>query len=775
MKIALRNIRRHKGYSLLNILGLAIGMACCILILLWVQDELSYDHFNENVNYIYRVIEDWDTDITWTPGPLAQALKEDFPEINDALRILFRNEKLLLRYGEKSFYEEGGIFADPSLFEIFSFPFHEGSVFSDPYSIVLTKKMGQKYFGNDDPIGKTVRLLNDFDLKVTGIIENIPHNSHLQFDFVVPAVLFKEFGANLESWNDHFVHTYIMLEKEASFQDVNNKIEGYMDKYYPEGKLPLYLQPLKKTHLYSSHILSSLQGKGDIKYVYIFSTIALFVLVIACINFMNLTTARSGNRAKEIGLRKVIGSYRSDIIKQFLSESVLLSFIALVIAVGFVSLILPAFNNISGKDINTANSGNIYIIVSLIGIALLTGLLSGSYPAIFLSAFQPVTVLKGTLISSLKNTLLRRILCVVQSSLSIILIICTFVISSQINYIRNKDLGYKKDHVFCMQGNRIIQKQIESFKTELLQNSDVIGVATSNVLPVNYRDYTTGVDWEGKDPNADIAMFVASVDHDYISTMGMEMIAGRDFSIKYSTDASSSYILNEEAAKLMGSGSPVDKQFTLWGDPGKIIGVVKNFHFKTLHEKIAPVVLRLRPKNFRYVFVKTKSENISVALSSIEGAWKKFSPGYPFEYKFLDETLYSLYKSDQRIDSIVKYFTFIVIFVSCLGLLGLSAFMAEKRTREIGIRKVLGASMSEIAMLLSKEHMSLVVLANIVAWPAAYYAMNKWLQNFAYHTTISIWMFILSAALTMLIALLTVGYLVLKAAAANPVDSLRYE
>jgi len=490
---------------------------------------------------------------------------------------------------------------------------------------------------------------------------------------------------------------------------------------------------------------------------------------------MNMTTARSGNRAKEVGLRKVVGSHKTDLVKQFLGESLLLSFFALLLALILVLIVLPVFNNVSGKHTTIFSSGNILILLILTVITLFTGLFAGSYPAFFLSSFQPVKVLKGTLRSSSKNVMLRRLLVIIQFSLSIILIISTFVISGQLSYIRNKNMGYNRDHVLVFPGNRSLRSHIESFKRDLMQNPLITSVATSDMLPTNYSTSTNGVEWEGKNPDDNTSLFITSVDYDYITTLEMELISGRNFSRDFTATGPAGYIINEEALKVMGFDSPVSKRLTLWNKEGTIVGVVKNFHFKSLHEKIAPTILRLNPRSFSYVFVKIGGENIAGTLNSIKKIWETLAPGNPFEYNFLDETFDGLYKSEQRAGKIFSYFTFLALFVSCLGIFGLAAFMAEQRTKEIGIRKVLGATVPTIILLLSREFVVLVALANVIAWPVAYFTMNKWLKSYAYHTDMTIMTFIFSAMIALVIALITVGYQSVKAASVNPVTSLKNE
>ena len=780
LKIALRNIKRHKGYSFINIVGLAIGMACCILILLWVQDELSYDRFHENADDIYRVIQDinfTDHSTTWaiTQGPLGPSLKEDYSEIINAVRITGRG--LRLTYDEKS-YDEGVGMADGSIFEMFTFPLIKGdpaTALSDPFSIILTEEMAAKYFGEEDPIGKIIKADNQWDFQVTGVMKNVPHNSHLQFDFLIPFIFGRELNYTVDRWGNSQFRTYVQLQKGVAGQEVIQKISGHLfEKPTIEKDARLNLQALTRIHLYSNYEYDS--AHGDIMYVTLFSIIAFFILLIACINFMNLATARSGNRAKEVGMRKVAGAHRTDIIKQFYGESILLAFIALLFAVVFVWLLLPVFNNLAAKELSMNLSGNLSILLGLLCIAMLTGIISGSYPALFLSAFQPVMVLKGSRLSGSKGSIFRKTLVVFQFSLTILLIVCTAGVYNQINYMRNRKLGYDREHMiyFGMRGD--MRTQFDAVKNELLQNPNILGVtASSNVPTYGYTFSNSLWRWEGQSPDEEILMRAVFIDVDYFKTFGMEIAEGRSFSREFPTDATEAIMINEEAVKAMGMESAIGKRLSIQDNNFNIIGVVKNYHFRSLRQKIDPLILIYNPGNSRALFARLRSDNIPQTIGYIENLWKKFAPGFPFNYRFLDEALDMLYRSEQRIGTLFQYFSFLAILISCLGLLGLASFMAEKRTKEIGIRKVLGASISNIAMLLSKEFTKWVLVANVIAWPIAYFAVSKWLQSYVYKANITIWSFILSGVLALFIALITVSYQSIKAALANPIDSLRYE
>jgi len=782
---AFRNLKRHKIYSFINIFGLAVGMTCAILILLWIQDELSYDRFHKNANDIYRVVEKWqyssgEMDYNRvTPGPLAPVLKADYPEIIHSTRFYGGYEKWQLTYDEKSYLSPGGA-ADSDFFSIFTFPFVKGNpktAFSKPHSMVITKDLAKKFFGQDDPLGETIRLENS-SFEVTGIIENIPRNSHLRFDFLIPCEIFSSLE---EDWSSNNCYTYVSLQKNCSHKELSEKIAGVIQKHSPTSIETLYLQPLNQIHLYA------LEGGGLITYLYIFSVMAFFILLIACINFMNLSTARSAKRFKEVGIKKVVGSSRLQLIKQFLSESILLSFVAFAFAIVLVELLLPVINRMLGIQLKMHYSSGLFL--SLIGIAIITGIISGSYPAFFLSSFNPVAVLKGhlSLISFRqrgsrkdsggvsRSSAFRRILVVTQFSLSIIFIVCAMVVYSQLNFIKKKDLGFTKDHIVHLRMRGEFKQKYETIKNELLKNSNILSVTATDRTPVMWSNSTDEVNWEGKRADEKIGMGVRMVDYDYLKTFQMEMAQGRFFSEEFPTDATEGFIVNEAAVEAMGMKSPLEKRFSLWDRHGKIIGVIKDFHTESLHEQIEPFVLLIWPDWYGRMSIRFKSDNVSSALGFLETKIKEFVPDYPFEYQFLDEEINNLYKTEQLTGKIIMYITLLAIFISCLGLFGLASFTAEQRTKEIGIRKVLGASVSGILVLLSREFTKWVAIASLIAWPIAYFSMNKWLQNFAYRISIGWWTFMFAGALALVISIVTVSYQSIKAALANPVDSLRYE
>jgi putative ABC transport system permease protein len=780
-KIAFRNLLRQKGYSIINITGLAIGMACSIIIFLWVQDELSYDKFNENADRIYRVIQNiqfTDHQTTWaiTQGPLAPSLKKDFPEIVEAARIDFREFRL--QYGNDSF-DENICMADPSLFNMFTFPFVAGNpqtALSNPHSIVLSEEMASKYFGDQDPLGNTIRIDNQYDFSVTGVLKTIPHNSNLQFDFIIPFVFGRELGYTVDIWGNSRFLTFVMLAKNNSAPEVIQRISDYLkDKPTLEENAKLNLQPLTAIHLYSNFEFERFET-GDIKYVTIFTVVAIFILVIASINFMNLATARSGKRAREIGLRKVVGAKRSNIIRQFLGEAVLLSFVAFVFSIVLIEFFLPIFNEFSGKQLSLDLNGHTYYISIFVCFVIITGLLSGSYPALFLSSFKPVTVLKGSSIAATGNTSFRKVLVVIQFALSIILITGTVVIYNQLDFMRNKKLGFNKEQLLLIRMRGDLRDNFESLKDELLKNPNIVNAtATSNPPTSGYSFSNSRWNWEGKNPEDEILMRANFVDYGYFETFGMKMVQGRSYSKDFATDTSEAIIVNETAVKVMGMKSPLGKHLGAKDYYPKIIGVVKDFNFRSLHSPIEPLILILAPNYCQVMCIRINSHNLPEMIGYIRNLWRKFVPDHPFEYRFLDESLNNLYQAEQRIGKIIDFFTFLAIFIACLGLFGLVSFMAEQRTKEIGIRKVLGSSIPGIVSLLSKEFLKWVLIANFIAWPIAYLVMNRWLENFAYRIDIGIWTFVLAGVLALFIALLTVSTQAIRAALANPVESLRYE
>ncbi len=802
IKTALRNLFKHKGYSLINIVGLAIGMASCLLILMFVNDELSYDAYNEKADSIYRVAGSFryggrDFDIAVAPAPMAQVLIDEFPEVVDAVRFRQRGS-YIFRYGENSYKESRVSYADHSFFDVFSIPLLNGdpkTALAEPNTLVLNQETAKKYFRDEDPVGKTLRLNDDTDYMVSGVFEEIPHNSHFHFDILVSMSSLAESKGKI--WMSQNFQTYILLHEKAAPESVEAKFPALLVKYMgpqiqaflgksmekleEEGDLrgEFYLQALRDIHLHSD-LLGEMESTSDVKYVYIFTAIALFILIIASINYMNLSTARSAGRAKEVGIRKVLGSFRSQLIKQFLTESMILSLISLVLAFVLVRLTLPFFNGLAGKTMAISDLGGSTLLVVLVLVPIFTGFLAGSYPSLFISAFQPVNVLKGQLKTGMRTGLLRSGLVAFQFAASIILIIGTFVVYNQLHFIQNKKLGYDKEQVLILRSAYLLGDQAETFKNEMLSYPQVVNGTVSNYLPVPSSRNNTAVfpDNERSDKRA-TSMQNWIVDYDYIQTLGMKIVQGRNFSKEYSSDTEAA-IMNQAAVEHFGWDQPVGRKIgRMINDQGgsasyEVIGVVENFHFETLKDTIGPLVMFLGNSNARISF-RVETKDISGTIGLLRSKWREFLPNQPFDYSFLDERFADMYQTEQRIGKIFGVFAGLAIFIGCLGLFGLAAFTAERRTKEIGIRKVLGATAPNIVRLLLKEFVILVAVANVIAWPVAFWVMKGWLKDFSYRISLNVWVFVGAGLLTLFIAMLTVSFQAIKAALANPANSLRYE
>lgn len=777
VKVMLRTIIKYKGYSLINIFGLTLGMACTIFILLWVQHELSYDKFHKNSDRLYRVIDyekySSGEEVTFSMNPpaLAPLLKNEYPEIVEAVRLR-SVKKAVVKYNEKRFNEEHIILADPAFFSIFSFPFISGNkenALSDPSSIVITKAMAHKYFGEQNPVGETVRIDNKIDFQITGVIQDIPSNSHLQFEFVIPFNNADKFNFPIEGWNSYAHTIYIQLSEQANAEIISQKISEIIQKQNKGAIVTLSLQSIKDIHLYSKNIWG-IGGNGDIRYVYIFSIIAAFILIIACINFINLSTARSANRAKEVGLRKVVGAKRYELISQFLGESIFFSFISMIFSIIIVIQFMPIFNSITAKNLTINFLEGNTILSMIVIITLITGIAAGSYPAIFLSSFQPTRVLKGTLKTGAKNSSFRKILVSIQFILTIFLIIGTLVVNRQLNFIQNEKLGFEAEHVCSINLPGNLREKTDLLKTELLKNTNVTHISAVSHVPTEIKWSTILEEWEGRNPNDNFLIYLLSADYDLTNTLDVEMKQGRYFSREFISDTSN-YIVNETAAKMMGMDSPIGKKVL----DAQIIGVIKDFHFQSLHTKIAPLLIFYAPDEIQNLLVRVKSKNMIHTIKSLENIWQKTAPEFPFEYSFLNEQIDKMYRTEYRIQTIMNLFTIITLLIACLGLFGLTSFTVQQRTKEVGIRKIIGASIPGIILLLSKDLTKSVLFANVLAWPIAYLALTKWLENYAYRISLSWWMFAISGVIALFIALLTVGWQAIRSAITNPVESLRYE
>ncbi len=787
LKIAWRNIQKHKAFSIINITGLSIGMACCIMILLWVQDEISFDNFHANKDNIYRVIADWEK-YDWkgleaSPAPLAPAIKEQISEIQETARCSYHS-RLVFRFEDKAFYEDRGLIADPAFFDIFTFPFVDGdpkSAFKDPFNIVITETMAQKYFGREDAVGKAIQV-EGMPVTVTGVLRDVPPNSHLQFDFVSSFEFIKELSNFGTHWGAYNFVTYVSVLDGADVHELAKRMTdvGLKNKspQVLEG-LQFRLQLLSEVYLDARPYQRATVTLGDAKYVLLFTVVAFFVLLIACVNFMNLSTARSALRAKEVGMRKTVGAYRSQIVKQFFGESLLLTLIAFLFSLVLVSLCLPAFNQLSGKQM-ILNGTDVSHLFILLGIVLLTGLIAGSYPAVYLSAFRPVAVIKGLKESRAKGASFRKSLVVVQFSLSIMLIFGTTVVYKQLRYIQNAKLGFDKENIVHIPIKENIGEKYETVKTELLKNPSIISVSAQRYPFAETTWRSSGIfDWEGKDPERSVDLVFAGVDYGFFETLKLEIKEGRAFSREIPSDQRAGYILNESAVQKIGLERPVGKRFAIQKREGTIVGVVKDAHFRSFHHEIEPRVFFIsdmtHAEDAGLVMIRILGSETEKALSHIERVWRTINPASPFEYHFLDETYDRLYRSEKRIGTLFNFFTALAIFISCLGLFGLASFLVEQRTKEIGIRKVLGASAARIITLLTKEFTRWVLVANVIAWPVAYFVMKKLLQVYVYRTAIGIDTFLLSGLTALMVAFLTVSYQALRAARSNPADSLRYE
>jgi putative ABC transport system permease protein len=783
-------------------------MVCCIAILLYVQHELSYDRHHEKAQRIYRVAADLKFggnhfQLAVTPAPLTEALVSDFPEVVSAARFRDYGGSLVKKEDEPNVSEERVIYADNAIFDIFTIPLLAGDVQSaltSPETMVISESTAKKYFGDANVVGRSLIFDNRETYKITGVFADMPGNSHFHFDFIVSLMASEESRNNM--WGSNNFATYLLLGEGADAEALEAKFPAMIKKYLGPQVQQLmgatfeeliasgnhaiyYLQPLLDIHLHSD-LVAELEPNGNINYVYIFSAIALFILLIACINFMNLATARSASRAREVGMRKVLGSYRRQLIGQFLAESIILSGIAMILALIAVELVLPGFNRLAEIQLQTVYPGNWPLLSTLLGIALVVGLVAGSYPAFVLSAFKPAKVLKGTIASGTKSGKLRSMLVVFQFAASVILIVGTIIIKSQLDYIRNKNLGFNKEQVIILHEAYALREKLDAFKNEVMRNPNIESATVSGYLPVSSNRSDTGFWPEGQRASDNsISMQIWSADYGYIETMGMEIVTGRNFSESFRTD-SSGIILNEKAVSMFGFNDPIGKKIYTWAyTPGQgidrdrvtpytVIGVVKDFHFASLRENIGALGLRLG-LNSNLLSFRFKVDDVAALIAFLENKWKEFAPDQPFAYSFLDERFSNMYRAEQKVGALFGIFSGLAVFIACLGLFGLASFTAAQRTKEIGIRKVLGASVANVVGLLSTEFMKLVLVANIVAWPLAYIAMNQWLSNFAYRIDIGLWTFVLAGISALLVALLTVCYQAYKAAAANPMDSLSYE
>ncbi len=794
MLIAWRNIKKSKAYSALNILGLAAGMAVFVLIMLYVRNELSYDRYHTNADNIYRVIQEQPGNdyegsdrFAVTPAPLARAMESDFPEVRAAARVDFMTN-VLLDVGDKTFLEDEVHWADPETFEVFSFPLVRGdrtTALRDPFSTLVSERTARRFFGGDDPVGRTIRFRvqdKPFDFRVTGVFRDLPANSHFVMDVVAPFATLASVTPDNDftQWDSSSYFTYALLRDGADPKAVEGKFPAFLDKYRRDdgglhhGRKTRYiLQPLTAIHL-SPRINFDFAGSGDPRFVLLLATIAVLVLIIACVNYMNLATARSLKRAKEVGLRKVIGAAKGQLVRQFLGDSILLTVLALFLAIGAVLLVLPAFRSFVERQISFNPLRDAALMPALLLLALAVGVAAGSYPAFFVSAFRPAATLKGTGTSRAKGRRLRNGLIVFQFAASIALIICTIGVRSQLRYIQNKDLGFDREQIVALRPRGAVRKDIQAFRTELLKDPAVLAVSASACLP-NSVDSNTNANWPGRPPGVRIPIYYMSADYDYLPLFGLKLADGRNFSREFVSDAKAAYLINESAQKALGWKDPVGRDFGGKDAVGKIVGVLKDFHQHSLHLPIMPLYISLRPDYGRYLSIKIRGGDIPGTLDFIKRTWRRLEPDYPFEYRFFDDMFNETYKAEQRMGTMFSLFAGLAVLIACLGLVGLASFTAERKTKEIGIRKVLGASSSGVIVLLSREFMKWVVVANLIAWPVGYFVMRGWLRNFAYRTSLTAPMFLGAAFAAFAIAAAVISLQTYRAATANPADSIRYE
>ena len=787
LKIAFRNLVRFKKFALINITGLAVGLACAILILIWIQNELSYDRFFKNADNTVLILRGDAQELTALSSKMLKpAIVQDLPQVINATQIgdFSAMESIILEYGDKQF-EESWTLVDDQFLNIFSFPLVAGNretALTAPNSIMITEKIAHKYFGDKNPLNETLSLHifgSKLALQVTAVMKDIPQNSHITSEVYFPTTLMESIGIDWNHWGDQSLQTYALIEK-CDLNELAQAILGVEknhNKYYDDREQLYYsILPLTKIHLHGANI-SYLNSTGDIKYIYIFATVALVILLIASINYTNLSTALSLKRNKEIGIKKVIGADRKTVIKQFYGETLIITGIALLVALLLVRLALPLFNQLTGKSLHP-QYGSLPFLLSLSGFVAIVSLLSGLYPAIFMSAFQPIRLFKNMNLPGNKEQTLKKVLIMAQFALSVILIIISIVVFQQLRFFQNSDLGYNKNNLICVKLNAEANQNFQSLKTNLLSNPNVLSVTRSEPLSDQLMTRTSSINWPGKKDETHFWVF--NIDYDLGKTLGIKVEQGRFFSKSFSTDMGNAYVINQSAAQKMGITSLSGQELELWGKKCPIIGIVKDFHFSSLQNKIEPLIMKFpsleqTSSRYRIMSVRCQPGNIGSVLTTIQKTWQTRFPRAPFNYYFLDDNLALMYRPEQQMGSLFVYFTILAIFIACLGLYGLVLFSIEQKTKEIGIRKVLGASIPGIVTLLSKELLVLVCIANIIAWPLAFFVTQKWLQNFAYRIQVHWWVFILAGALTLSIALFAVLGQLLRGARIDPINAIKYE
>ncbi len=783
--VTLRNISRQKAFTFINITGLAIGLAVSLLILLWVQDELSYDRFHEKGEQIYRVEEDQFYSgeryhVTVTPHPSGPVWQEKIPEIKEQAR-LNRLPRVLFRRNDNVFFESAIVASDSGLFKMFSFPLILGdpeNLLESPHSIVLTKKLSDKYFGDENPIGKTITVENRYQFMVTGVMKDIPENSIFTFEGIIPYSFMHEIGAVSDSWGSNSIFTFVELQKGANIQEVNKKLTDVVLEYNPETLTKFMVFPFLDIHLHSQ--FGFRETRGPVITVWIFSLIAVFILLIACINFINLSTAKASSRARETGIRKVLGADRKTMIFHFMSESLIMVAFSMVLSLIIVGLALELFNNVSGKEFTVSDLWDGKFIISFLVTGIVAGLVSGLYPAFYLSSAKPITTIKGVAISGKGNGSLRKALVVLQFTLSVVIAISAIFLYMQLKFMQNKDLGYDKENLIAIPMSEEMNGKYYSLKEELLKETYITGVTAGLHNPVNMGSNSGGARWDGMDPERHVLIGTNAVDYDYLETMKMELVSGRSFSREFTADmardTTGNFLVNEEVARLMGKDDPVGQNFRFMGLNGTIVGVLKNFHFKGADEPIEPMAFALVDTSYLHVIlVRLTPGKTDESLAAVEKTWKSVIPEYPLEYTFVDQDYENLFRSETRLADLLKYFTVLALIIASLGLYGLSSYATERRTNEIGIRKVMGADSLSVIYTMAREFLLLVTIALVIAIPAGWFIVNKLLQQFAYRIDINIMIFILIALGTMILAALTVGYQAYRASCTNPATALKTE
>jgi putative ABC transport system permease protein len=783
--IALRNIFRHRTISFITIFGLSIGLACSMFIYLWISDELNTDRFHKNGDRLYRVEEDQEYSqglfhVTVTPWPSGPVWKEKIPEIENACRMT-NPGSLLFRRNDKVFYENQIVAVDSTFFSMFTFQLLVGNpntVLKDPHSIVISDEMARKYFGNEDAIGKSIQVNNIEMFQVSGIMKKMPANSSIYADFLIPFDYMKHSSWYSEEWGNNSIVTYVMLDRKAKPAGVDPKLTQIVKEHNPQTTTRFSLFPFPNMHLYAYWGFG--HAKGAIINVWIFSSIALLVLIIACINFMNLSTARSASRAKEIGLRKLNGAYRRNLISQFFGESMLQALVGMLIAYLIVAVLISPFNLLSGKTFRESDLLKPAFILSSLVITIFTGILAGSYPALVLSSFKPSNTLKAGLSGGSKGGLFRKTTVIIQFTISMVLILFTIVTYRQLKFMQGKSLGFEKQNLLYLQIRGDMKNSYQLIKEELTRDPSVLAVSASSNPPHEIGSNADNIWWEGKSPEVHALVSMCGVDFGWAEAMGVSMKSGRSLSKSYATDIPhdtvGNFLINEQLEKLMGTDNAVGMQLKFGDTRGQIVGVMKDFNYQSLHSKIEPLAVWIwQPQYWNFIYIRVKPGNLHESMANLESRWKQVMPLYPFDYHFVDQDLDKTYRSEERLGSLLKYFSILGILIACIGLFGLATYTVEQRTRELGLRKVLGATGSSIAILISGEFIRLLLIAALISIPISLWLLNTYLTSYGYHIQLNIWIFVIAILLTIFVAALAISYQLLTAISSNPAKSLKYE